>query len=180
MIEANYHTGRLSGEITESVKTLAELKNVFANESARAALDQSITAYSVQMHAVVPEGTPGGLFFGTSFVQPGVIDGEYFMTRGHFHAQRDRAEYYWCYAGQGVLLLMDGARRWSLEVLKPGSVHYIAGHVAHRLVNTGRDVLAVGACWPSDAGHDYATISEQGFSVRVVQGPNGPEFRDQP
>lgn len=176
---ADYRTGHLTGEITESVKTLAGLAGVFANETARAALDPTRVAYRVQMHAAVPEGTPGGLFFGTSLVQPGQVDGEYFMTRGHFHAVRDRAEYYWCYAGSGLLLFMDEHRKWWSETLTPGSVHYIGGHVAHRLVNTGTEVLAVGACWPSDAGHDYSTIAHQGFSVRVFHGSQGPEFRDQ-
>ena len=58
-----------------------------------------------------------------------------------------------------------------------GSVHYIPGNVAHRLANTGTEVLRVGACWPSDAAHDYATIAASGFMKRLFKGANGPELR---
>jgi glucose-6-phosphate isomerase len=49
----------------------------------------------------------------------------------------------------------------------PGSLHYVPGKVAHRTINTGKQVLSFGACWPSDAGHDYNTIMEKGFNARV-------------
>ena len=69
----------------------------------------------------------------------------------------------------------NGYCRW--EKVFPGSVHYIPGNVAHRLANTGTETLRVGACWPSDAGHDYATIAANGFTKRLFKGPNGPELR---
>jgi hypothetical protein len=46
-----------------------------------------------------------------------------------------------------------------------------------RLVNIGDSQLAVGACWPSDAGHDYASIDRAGFSVRVLRGGDGSNYR---
>jgi glucose-6-phosphate isomerase len=49
-----------------------------------------------------------------------------------------------------------------------GSVHYIPGKVAHRVANTGDIPLAFLACWPSDAGHDYAQIRATGFSKRML------------
>lgn len=161
-------TGRLGGEmLSESKRTLGELPNVFANENARAAMDQQTVVYEVQSHMAVAEGTPGGLFFGTSNVMPGQVDGEYFMTKGHYHARRECAEYYWCIEGTGALILMDEAGRCWFEPMQPGSLHYIPGHVAHRLANTGDVPLRVGACWPSDAGHDYASIAVSGFTARL-------------
>ncbi|MFZ6029073.1 MAG: glucose-6-phosphate isomerase family protein [Chloroflexota bacterium] len=178
MFRADYSNGFLEGaSIKESAKTLGDLAQVFANETARATLDPSTVVYRVQSHMPVGEGTAGGLFFGTSFVSPGTVDGEFFMTRGHYHARRNRAEYYWCYAGTGLLLLMDENRRWWAQEMTPGSVHPIPGRVAHRLINTGSQVFAVGACWPADAGHDYDTIAARGFSVRIFRGADGPEFR---
>jgi glucose-6-phosphate isomerase len=163
--------------VTESRRVLGDLKGVFADEAARAAMDQGQTVYEVQMHAAVPEGTPCGLFLGVSCLRPGDVAGEYFMTKGHFHARRETAEYYWGVAGEGALILMDenGECRW--ERVFPGSVHYIPGNVAHRLANTGTETLRVGACWPSDAGHDYATIAASGFTKRLFKGANGPELR---
>lgn len=52
--------------------------------------------------------------------------------------------------------------------MKPGSVHYIPGKVAHRVVNTGDEPLVFLASWPSDAGHDYASIRTSGFGKRMV------------
>jgi len=178
VFHVDYLNGFLEGaEVQESFKTLGDLTQVFANEAARAGLDQSMIVYRVQSHTPVAEGSEGGLFFGTSFVSPGDVDGEFFMTRGHYHARRERTEYYWCYTGTGLLLLMDENRQWRVEELLPGTVHHIPGRVAHRLINTGSQVLSVGACWPADAGHDYATIAAQGFSVRIFRGAARPEFR---
>jgi glucose-6-phosphate isomerase len=61
---------------------------------------------------------------------------------------------------------MDETGKCESEEMASGSLHYIPGGTAHRIVNTGDSVLAVGACWPSDAGHDYVSV-EGGFSVKV-------------
>ena len=167
--------GELDGRAVDaSTRTLGQLQGVFADEAARAAMDQDTLVYRVLRHQAVEEGTDGGLFFGTSFVQPGRVGDEYFMTRGHFHSRIDAAEYYWCIAGEGVLVLMDESRRCWGERLEPGTVHYIPGRVAHRLANTGEAELCVGACWPADAGHDYTSIAERGFSARVRCVGNAP------
>jgi glucose-6-phosphate isomerase len=60
----------------------------------------------------------------------------------------------------------------------PGSLHYIHGYTAHRTANTGNDILSFGACWPSDAGHDYDTISKRGFSKILVQQNGQPALID--
>ena len=164
----NYLTGYMQGDgVSQSSRSLAYLKNVFENEDARAGMDQQTIVYDVQSHAAVPDGTTGGLFFGTSNVMPGQVGDEYFMTKGHYHARKECAEYYWCIEGTGALILMDESGRCWFEEMSPGSLHYIPGFVAHRLANTGDVPLRVGACWPSDAGHDYATIAEHGFTARL-------------
>ena len=162
-------SGYLSGsDVSESKRMLSDLKGVFKNETVRAMMPQDTVVYEVQSHQAVAEGIQGGLFFGTSNVMPGTVDGEYFMTKGHYHARREAAEYYWCIQGEGALILMDETGKCWFEEMKPGSLHYIPGFVAHRLANTGRDVLRVGACWPSDAGHDYSSIQQNGFACRLM------------
>jgi glucose-6-phosphate isomerase len=148
-------------------KKVVELKGVFRDDAARAAANADTLAYSVLAHLPVAEGTEAGLFFGISILEPGLVADEYFMTRGHFHAKSDRAEYYWGLSGSGLLLLMDRDRNARVEAVKPGSLHFIPGHTAHRLVNIGTTQLRVGACWPSDAGHDYDALMPGGFGVRV-------------
>lgn len=164
----NLENGAISGEVTQSRRVLSDLAGIFANEAARAAMDQDEVVYNVQMHDCEKEGTQGGLLFGTSFINPGNVDGEYFMTKGHFHAKRDTAEYYFCISGCGALILMDEQGKCWFEPMKRGTLHYIPRRVAHRLANTGNEVLAVGCCWGADCGHDYATIAHTGFSKRLM------------
>ncbi len=155
--------------ITKSEKRIKDLGNVFANEAARQLINPDLLVYNVQAHLPVKEGTPGGLYFGTTIIQPGKVGNEYFMTRGHFHANADRAEYYWGVQGEGMLILMDEYRTTWAEKMFPGSLHYIGAKIAHRVANTGETPLIFGACWPSDAGHNYEEIELQGFSARLLE-----------
>ena len=165
----NLATGDISGENTaHAKKKFGEIAGIFADAQAAASMNPDTIVYEVSTHAAVAEGTAGGLFFGTSCIHPGKVGDEYFMTKGHFHARRETAEYYWGISGQGVLLLMKEDGSCTAARVQKGSLHYIGGHIAHRLINTGESELVVGACWPSDAGHDYGSIQTQGFPVRVV------------
>lgn len=176
-VTIDFATGRLTGpSVEESTRTIADLAGVFEDEAARQALPPDQLAYRVQLYLPVAEGTPGGLFWGNTFIEPGRVGDEYFMTKGHFHAQRDRAEYYTTVQGQGALILMDESGRTWYEAMQPGSVHYIPGRTAHRVANTGDTVLSFLACWPSDAGHDYATIAEHGFGARLLAVNGRPEL----
>lgn len=163
-------SGVLRGENTEStVKQLAQLQGVFGDETAFRTMNQSKVIYEVTSHMQVTEGKSGGLFFGVSKIHPGTVGNEYFMTKGHFHEKRDTGEYYFGISGSGLLLLMDEAGECSAQRVVKNSLHYIPGNIAHRLVNTGGDMLVVGACWPADAGHDYDSMLERGFPVRVCR-----------
>lgn len=164
----NLENGTISGEVTQSKRILSDLAGIFADEAARAAMDQDQVIYNVQMHECEKEGTAGGLLFGTSLINPGNVGGEYFMTKGHYHAKRDTAEYYFCISGCGALILMDEQGKCWFEPMARGTLHYIPRSVAHRLANTGGEVLAVGCCWGADCGHDYATIATTGFSKRLM------------
>ena len=162
-------TGSLSGDgVVASQKKLGQVAHLFRDRDALEGMDPDTVVYTVQSHEAVAAGTAGGLFFGTSTVKPGRVGDEYFMTKGHFHARRETAEYYWGISGSGVLLMMDEDGSCRAEEVTSGTLHYIPGRVAHRLINTGEVDLVVGACWPSDAGHDYGTIETGGFPVRVV------------
>ena len=173
----NIPKGILSGEgVISSVTTAGKLKNYFQAEDIRKALPQDQEVYRVQAHLPVPEGTEGGLFFGTTWIKPGQVGDEYFMTRGHFHAKSDRSEYYWGLSGEGMLILMDRNRHCWCEVMQPGSLHYIPPHTAHRVANTGQEELAFGACWPADAGHDYEEIIQKGFSCALINHHGKPKL----
>jgi glucose-6-phosphate isomerase len=163
-------TGVFAGTgLLSSSKNIGQLQNMFLDENARQQMDQQQQVYRVQANLPVAEGTTGGLFMGTTWINPGTVGNEYFMTHGHFHQLADRGEYYWGLEGKGVLLLMDLQRNTTAIQMYPGSLHYIPAYTAHRVVNTGDIELSFGACWPSDAGHNYDEIKERGFSKRLIK-----------
>ena len=165
----DWSSGTIFGEgVEEAVKSLGELVGLFRDEGAWRKMAPETEVYRVRAWKPVEEGTTGGLFWGSTVLQPGRVGDEYFMTHGHFHAIPDRAEFYATVKGTGAMVFMDEARKTWSQPMKPGSVHYIPGKVAHRVVNTGDVPLVFLACWPSDAGHDYAQIRATGFSKRLV------------
>lgn len=167
----------LKGEaILKKWTRISDLKNVFSDEAARGALPQDTIVYNVQVYFPVAEGAEGGLFFGITKIAPGQIGNEYYMTRGHFHAVSNRGELYWGIKGHGKLILMDRNRQTQMVDMQPGSLCYIPGHTAHKVANTGEEELSFGACWPSDAGHDYEAIAQQGFSARLLNINGEPQL----
>jgi glucose-6-phosphate isomerase len=169
--------GQLKGsDIIHQVKNLGALNGIFEDQAAFDRMDAAQTAYEVDIWCPVENGTQGGLFFGLTHLYPGQVGDEYFMTIGHFHAIENRAEYYWGIEGEGILLLMDKDRSTRAERMVQGSLHYIPGYTAHRVVNTGTGILKFGACWPADAGYNYNVIMNEGFSKRVKNINNTPSL----
>lgn len=104
----NSLVGNRVEKITRSIK---DLKGIFQDEAAFQASDPEQVAYEVSSHMTVAEGIPGGLYFGITSLYPGKIGNEYMMTKGHYHANIDRAEYYWGLTGEGMLICMDSNRK---------------------------------------------------------------------
>lgn len=175
--ELFFTKGVLTGQdISKSSRKLKDLKGIFKDKKAFDAMDKETLVYDVSFHMPVKEGTLGGLYFGVTYIHPGKVGNEYFMTKGHFHAQIDRAEYYWGIQGEGVLILMDEYRNAWGEKMFPGSLHYIPGRIAHRVANVSNQILSFGACWPSDAGHNYEEIVENGIAKRLIEINGKPNF----
>lgn len=171
----DWTSGEIRGEgIESSVKKLGDLAGLFLDQAVWRAMDPNTEIYRVKFWRPVPDGTTGGLFWGTTVLQPGRVGDEYFMTHGHFHAEPDRAEFYATLRGTGGLILMQEDGESSLQYMSPGSVHYIPCRIAHRVANTGEEPLVFVASWPSDAGHDYARIRASGFSKRLLKQNGGP------
>ena len=162
--------------IKKLTRSIGDLKGLFADQNAFEEQDANQMAYEVESYLPVPEGTEGGLFFGITRIQPGTIGNEYMMTKGHSHVLENRAEFYWCIEGEGMMLFMDKDRNMWAEKMFPGSLHYIKGVTAHRVANTGESVLSFGACWPSDAGHNYDLVAQNGFSKRLMKVNGEPQL----
>jgi glucose-6-phosphate isomerase len=167
--QIDWLTGMMRGSaVQEATKTLRDMARLFHDADSLRRMDENTVVYRVQWTEPVAQGTTGGLFWGSTIIEPGRVGDEYFMTHGHFHSRRDRGEYYGTIGGKGLLVLMDESRATRTDAMFPGSLHYITGGLAHRVVNTGDEPLLFWACWPSDAGHDYASIKADGFGARVL------------
>ncbi|MDR2563452.1 MAG: glucose-6-phosphate isomerase [Prevotellaceae bacterium] len=165
-----FSANRLVGHGVETlVRTVGSLKGIFCDAAAFEKLPQDAIAYEVSSYLPVPEGSIGSLYFGITRIHPHLAGNEYMMTKGHFHTKSNCAEYYWGIEGEGVLLTMDTAGKCRAELCFPGSLHYIDGRLAHRMINISEQIFSFGACWPADAGHDYQTIAETGFSARILK-----------
>lgn len=165
--------------LRNSEKKLGQLKSVFLDQSAFLRMDPETVVYRVWWWEPVAQGTEGGLFWGLTEIQPGKVGKEYFMTHGHRHTVLNRAEIYGTVVGAGMLVLRDDSGRTRFEPMSRGSLHYIPGHALHRVVNTGSSPLRFVACWPSDAGHDYATAAIEGFAARVMDEDGKPVFQEE-
>lgn len=169
-IAMDWSTARFTGSKLEVARrTLKELGSFFHDQAAVRQMDPDTLLYEVQSYEPLTGGTEGGLFWGNTTLYPGTVGDEYFMTKGHFHHLRNRGEFYVTRVGQGALLLMKEGGPTVSETMSPGSVHYIPGHHGHRVANTSSEPLVFIACWPSDAGYDYAAIERRGFSARLLR-----------
>lgn len=168
----------ISGEITGApvvTRHLADLRGCFADA---AAYDAALRAGNPLIYSVasVEAGRgEGDLHYGMGRLMPGRIGDEYFLTKGHLHAWRPAAEFYFGLSGEGVMLLEDEATGESrLVPLQPHTAVYVPGHTAHRTINTGTVPLTYLGVYPARAGHDYAAIAERNFRSVVVARPGGP------
>ena len=171
----DWHSGHLDGPtVEESTKRLGDLAGLFFDQAAFESMNPQIEIYRVRYWKPVPDGTTGGLFWGTTTLEPGLVGDEYFMTHGHFHAIPDRGEIYAAIRGAGELILIGEDGKTITQSMTPGSVHYIPGRTAHRVANTGPEPLVFVASWPSDAGYDYARVRQPGFGKRLVKRDGRP------
>ena len=166
----------VGNEIEHITRTLGDIRSIFEQNDRITAQQADQTAYKVSSYLPEKEGTPGGLYFGITRLCAGLVGDEYFMTKGHFHANTDTAEFYWGIEGEGVLILMDEQGNIKGERMFPGSLHYIPGRIAHRVANVSDSTLSFGACWPSNAGHNYDIIEQNGFTARLKKMNGKPQL----
>ena len=115
---------------------------------------------------------------GVTRLLPGTIGDEYHMTKGHIHERDDQPEIYFCIRGTGYLLLQTIDGEFRAEAWRPGTISHIPPMWAHRVVNTGDDMLVFVASYHLSAGHDYAPIIEKGFRKLVVERDGRPSLVD--
>ena len=170
-------SGALEPHTTRIERRLSSLGGAFADDAAFAALVAAgdPLVYAVEQYDV-PEET-GQLICCTTVIEPGTVGGELYMTKGHFHADRDTGEVYVGLRGRGCLLLATEDGEHAELPMERGTLAYVPPRWAHRTVNTGDAPFAFLAVYPGQAGHDYGAIESKGFPQRVFGTSGGPEVR---
>jgi glucose-6-phosphate isomerase, archaeal len=169
-------SGRLDPELEVTERRFSDMSALYLEGGEH---DDDPLIYRVYGSIPVP-ATTGNVLSSTTVIEAGTIGREYFMTKGHFHEVRDRAEIYVGLAGEGRLLMANEDGEHAVEPMRRGTVNYVPGGWAHRSVNVGDEPLVFFAAYVGDAGHDYATIEAAGFPVLLVKGDGGPEVVDNP
>lgn len=169
-------------EGAESTKRhLSQMHGMWGNNDAASAM---VTAQGdplvYEFYELGAPETDGDLAFGTSIVYPGTVDGEYFMTKGHFHTILATAEVYYCLSGQGYMLTENPEGDVQLFPLEPGKVVYVPKRYAHRSINTGTEPMVTFFVFRADAGHDYGTIESKGYRKLLVEKDGKPTLVDNP
>ncbi len=173
-------TGRPTHYDIHTTRTLSAMKGQYADQAAYAALLAQGDVVVYEVYEIKRPEVVGELLHGIAIVHPGRVSDEYFMTKGHFHAERATAEVYYCLQGSGRLVLETPEGEWSVQELRPGGVVYIPPRWAHRSVNIGGGDLTMLFIYPAHAGHDYGTIERQGFRKLVVERDGRPSVVDNP
>lgn len=167
-VQHDFLNGVITGkDVQKSTKYYGQAQSFY--KSVDSNLSKDTIMYEVYTYTKAKNETDGKLNYGLTVMQPVCVNGECNMTRGHFHKKLECDEIYCCLQGSGLLLYMDEKGSCHAEKMKVGSIHYIDGHYAHRLINTGNEELKVQCIWPNNAGHDYKRIEEHPFKVRVFK-----------
>jgi glucose-6-phosphate isomerase len=156
------------------------MRGQYADQAAYAALLAQEDAAVYEVYEIKRPEVTGELLHGISIVHPGQVGDEYFMTKGHFHAELETAEVYYGLQGEGMMVMETPEGEWSVQELRPGRVLYVPPRWAHRSVNTGREDLVTFFVYPGHSGHDYGTIERQGFRKLVVGRDGRPSVVDNP
>jgi glucose-6-phosphate isomerase, archaeal len=169
-------SGELSPRRKLAERTLADMQGMYLAEVDQARMGEVV--YRVD-EIPVPISNDN-LASSTTVIEPGTVGDEFFMTKGHFHGNRGRAEIYIGIAGTGMLVMATEDGRPHVEEMRAGTVAYVPGYWAHRTVNTGPEPFVFFAAYPADAGYDYGTIEREGFPVCVMARRGAPEVVPNP
>jgi glucose-6-phosphate isomerase len=168
-------TGALAAHTGRYQKRLSDLSGIYGDSEAfekAMKTDADQVVYAVE--DVRPAASAGDLIFGTTFMEPGRIGDEFFMTRGHIHATANRPETYYGESGKGLMLMEAPDGQISILEVHPRTMVYVPPLWIHRSVNTGNTPLVMSFCYPVDSGQDYEVIARSGgMAVRVMADGNG-------
>jgi len=173
-------TGQIEPCSVHDPRHVSHLAEMFFDQAAveRAIADGDPLVYEIRHTHFVTRNSDMAL--GVSTIFPGAIGGEYYMTKGHVHERDDQPEIYYCVRGNGLLLMDDLTGDFEAADFKAGTIVHIPPQYAHRVVNTGADLLVFVSAFHLAAGHNYAPVKEKGFAFRVCAVEGGPSLVKNP
>jgi glucose-6-phosphate isomerase len=181
----NHHLNFKTGEILENskviVRHLSDMKGMYYDVEATQKIIKEGDPVIYRFYNIAIPEEYGHLQHCTSIIYPGRVGEEYYMTKGHFHAQENTAEIYLDLQGTGKLLMQKKDTEVEILDMQSGSISYIPPYWAHRVINTGDTPLIFFAVYPGEAGHNYGIIEKKGFGkliverngqIKVIENPN--------
>lgn len=164
-----FTTGKFDKTDLVQTRRLSDLKGLFADQEAEAAMMAgNPVLYEVFLAFDAPP-EHGQLGYSTTVIYPGKVGDEYFMTKGHYHSKGECAELYTCLQGEGYLLMQTREGEVKAIHMTPGVAAYVPPYWGHRTMNVGGENFVFYACYPAEAGYDYGTIAEKGFASIIVE-----------
>jgi glucose-6-phosphate isomerase, archaeal len=155
--------GELRGATNRYTKTFADLAGLYEDEEAYAALASTMANSVVyEVTDYKPSRDAGDMIVGVTKMLPGKVGREFFLTRGHIHANANRPELYYGESGRGLMLMESPAGEIRIVEIAPKTICYVPPYWIHRSVNTGSDMLVMTFAYPADSGQDYDIIAKAG------------------
>ncbi|WP_119393002.1 glucose-6-phosphate isomerase [Taklimakanibacter lacteus] len=167
--------GELVGATNRYTKTLGDLAGLYEDAAAYEALLRKMGGTAVyEVTDYKPSQDAGDMIVGVTKMLPGKVGREYFLTRGHIHANADRPEIYYGESGRGLMLMESPAGEIRTVEIAPRTICYVPPYWIHRSINTGADMLVMTFAYPADSGQDYDIIAKAGgMRSRIVDNGAG-------
>lgn len=162
-------TGNMSNATGNYEKRLKDLDGLYRDKDAFAkAVAASGEEIVYRVQDMRPEQEVGDVIFGVTYMEPGKIGDEFYMTRGHIHATANRPEVYYGEAGSGLMLMESPEGETRIEPITPRVAVYVPPYWVHRSVNVGNEPLVMSFYYPSDSGQDYEVIARCGGMATLI------------
>lgn len=164
-------------------KLYRDLAGLYADSDA---FDEILAEKAERIAYEVTSYTPGSktsdLIMGVTRMEPGKVGREFYLTRGHIHANGDRPEIYQTLAGRGIMQMESPDGEVRLIEMGPQQICYVPPFWIHRSVNIGEEDLVMFFAYPADSGQDYGIIERSGgMRVRIMSdGEDGWTAEDNP
>jgi glucose-6-phosphate isomerase, archaeal len=179
-VQFDIMTGQIEPCSVYDPRHVSHLAEMFYDQ---AAVEQAISngdpaVYEIRHTHFVTRNSDMAL--GVSTIFPGTVGDEYYMTKGHVHERDDQPEIYYCVRGIGLLLMDDFNGDFQAAPFNAGTIVHIPPQYAHRVVNTGADLLIFVSAFHLAAGHNYGPVKEKGFAFRVCKAEDQPRLVKNP